>query len=978
MNSYIPAISKEQLPNKVISQSFTSGLMLLPVNIRNKIRSLHSAEAKIAKKTIENLRKTLPFQQLAQVEKTLRLKGHDGKYILPSLFPSTPQIKEGCIRLEKIDIELQLKIINWLCKEYHNELYPLISSMSSLSNHLIKLDLVSVDNHIFEIISAYGYSHFIMRKAALAYINNIDKIELPNIEKLFNLARLGENNIITSSLVQSYQEDQDFLSIKRSVLSIEDRGDYNKYTRDILRTTFHCHAKSIDEASDFIQSNLQSSLIDALLTIKINSNIIPSLSLHTEITKLINHLEESHPNIADISASYLLKIIPNSDHDPEHIFYKQSSAWLECDEIIKYRFLLDNYYDDPSSLYLNRDVEYFISLTSNIDTNNLESLSDEKNFHLCNNINQLQNAGTITRTALFNLILSTTSGNCSVSEESLFKLMHTTSELDKTAQVSDLKNLSFHNISDESTVIINLLVSKRSKDEFDKFYLRRKLQEIVIKRFQCDLIKYINFINSKSTNVANYMYELFTEDYISRLSKVITETSGITETRAALHSWMGNKTGDKSYTDRARTILIDHQINKIRNEIDDHRIYVDMGRFNDWINDELVRDISSILTSMSHKKTLTTAYTDVQLLNLIDKAFYNFCSNNIFGIASYLGRRIRHGTFKGHLYTSVVQIENEYIKRLSQSPSLLSKWANWKVQYENKIDKIIIDILHIESSSKRFGFLKPNIRNPVKLEIAASCAQTLANDFEVNSHKAISITTIISEYCWRLAEVDLRDFNKYLKKNRFNVQDFIHDFKLTAGEENQRSYILAIEFTRDLQQCITKKIDAMIGWFKRPTSVSPKASVSLLYKAVVEEVKESLPSLSADTEYSEEQDIELMGGAYHVIYDALYVVIYNAAKHGRRGGNVCKNVYLLNDQHGKTTLKIHISSQVCVGSSDDEINRKLEISSDDDIINAQLSESRSGIRKLHNLQQTDPNFKMEKYNCLDGYVEAILCYDLVH
>ncbi|WP_336289461.1 hypothetical protein [Aeromonas dhakensis] len=966
-------------PSKVISdQPLTSELMLLPIKTRNKLRSLNSADPKVAKKTIDSLRKTLPLAYIIKVEKILRLKGRDGKCILPSLFPSEPQINEGCIRLESICLDLQLKIINGLSREYKSEIYNHIKMFSTLSHSLVNHELEDVDNCIYVIKSNYGYSHLLMRKAALAYALNIKKIELPNIEKLFNLARLGENNIITSSLVQSYQEDQSFLSIKRSVLSIEERGDYNKYTRDILRTTFHCHAINTDELSEFIQSNLQSSLIDALLCIKANKSLITELSSYSEICELIDLMELESPSIKEISEPISSNIAPNPDLDPEHIFYKQSSAWLECDEIIKYRLLIDNFYDDPSSSYLRRDDDFLNFISHLYNINELESLASTKSLHFCHNVNKLQSVGTVTRTALFNFILFTTNGHCSIDESSLFKLMHTTSELDKTSNVENLKNLSFHNISDESAIIINLLISKRSQDELDKYYLRRRLQEIISGRFDGKLLDYICYIDSKSTNVANYMYDLFTEDYISRLSKVIKETAFITETRAALHNWMGQKTGDKSYTDRARTILIDHQINKIRNEIDDHRIYVDMGRFGDWVNDELVRDISSILTSMSHKKTLAIASTDVQLLNLIETAFYNFCNNNIFGVASYLGRRIRHGTFKGHLYTSVVHIENEHEKLFHQSADLSSKWTKWKAEYEKKIDTIMMDNLHVESTSKRLGFLKPNIRNPIKLEIAASCAQTLANDFEINSHRSISITTILSEYCWRLAEVDLRDFNQFLKKNKFNIQDFIQDFKSSAMQDGSRTYSSAIEFTRELQQCFAKKIDAMIGWFKRPTNVSPKASVPLLYKAVVEEVKESFPRFNANTEYLEEEDIELMGGAYHVIYDALYVVIYNAAKHGHKSKSVVKKVSIRYAPQGNRTLAIHITSHVCPGASDQEINIKLAVSSDDDINNAQLSESRSGIRKLHNLQQTDHCFRMEKYECKNGLVESILCYDLVY
>ncbi len=52
---------------------------------------------------------------------------------------------------------------------------------------------------------------------------------------------------------------------------------------------------------------------------------------------------------------------------------------------------------------------------------------------------------------------------------------------------------------------------------------------------------------------------------------------------------MGQTSGEKVYLDRARTLLIDHRINKVRNELDDNRIYVDVARFHEWFDDELLR-----------------------------------------------------------------------------------------------------------------------------------------------------------------------------------------------------------------------------------------------------------------------------------------------------------------------------------------------------------------------------------------------------
>lgn len=46
------------------------------------------------------------------------------------------------------------------------------------------------------------------------------------------------------------------------------------------------------------------------------------------------------------------------------------------------------------------------------------------------------------------------------------------------------------------------------------------------------------------------------------------------------------------------------------------------------------------------KKNTSVGGTDIVIDHLL-ACYSEFCSNNMFGIASYLGRRIRHGTFKG-------------------------------------------------------------------------------------------------------------------------------------------------------------------------------------------------------------------------------------------------------------------------------------------------------------------------------------------
>ena len=718
-----------------------------------------------------------------------------------------------------------------------------------------------------------------------------------------------------------------------------------------------------------IQSNLQSSLIDALLIIKVNRHLLEE-SRYVNIFSFFDALDVKVVHIDSIAANYL------DSEGEESLFYKHSSAWLENNAIVEYRTLLDHFYDAPEAVYFEITDNLIDRVSNWVNNIRLADLvgSEPLTTHSYGNLRVLESKGVKTRSSVFNYLVHRCEGFVSISENDLFELMGRTEDLAKTINPIYLRILAKNDSSPISKVIFYLLIARKSKNLADDHLLRKLLQQIVKEKHNGKLVDFIVELGRRSEIVAKYAYEVCTEDFIAKLSHIILATGEITETRAALHKWMGVTTGEKAYLDRARTLLIDHQINRIRNEIDDNRIYVDLARFAEWINDELMRELDAVLTLMEHNNTLDNA-DEPLLLHIIERSYAAFCGNNIFGIASYLGRRIRHGTFKGHLYSSVISIEGQY-SSLLKDPTLLAKWVHWKADYELSVDRIIKDRLHVESSTKRDGFLKPHLKGVGKPEIAMACAQNLAKDFSENKNSANAVF-FLTEYCWRLAEVDLKNINTFLKGQKTNLikNDFFTDFKMSAKESLQES---AKDFTRELHRLVNDKLMVMYGWFNRPLSVSPKASLSLLYKAVVAEVKETFPNFQADTIFDENKDIEIVGGAYHVIYDAFYVVVYNAAKHGKPGGQVEREFSVSCNSTGRSAITITIASELHDDEDEVYVNERLKISPEDDIANAQLSEDRSGIRKLYHLEQSDSCFSIVRIACENRKVIVNLSYLLEH
>ncbi|HCH6666739.1 TPA: hypothetical protein NK764_005320, partial [Klebsiella pneumoniae] len=282
----------------------------------------------------------------------------------------------------------------------------------------------------------------------------------------------------------------------------------------------------------------------------------------------------------------------------------------------------------------------------------------------------------------------------------------------------------------------------------------------------------VNFIDSvakKSQAVAEFTYEVCTEDFISKLSHVIGTTEKITETRASLHDWMGDLTGDTNYKVRAKNLRIDHKINLVKGELDDNRIYVDTSKFLEWMQDEIAQDLTTVLSFSLHDKEVINT-NEPQITQIISKCYSEFCSNNLFGIASYLGRRLRHGTFKGHLYHSVVNDIEQTYDDIIDDPLIFPLWGAFKESYKNEVDSIVKNKLHIKNGSTFEGFLSPEITGHNKIEVLNGCINNIYSDFD-KSESSYNAILLINEYCWRLAEIDMRSVHGFLKSRKNYLVD---------------------------------------------------------------------------------------------------------------------------------------------------------------------------------------------------------------
>lgn len=947
-------------------------LKRLDKKTRNKLRAILSISDVNAMPSLSNLRGTLGKDQSNALDEILnspaRLKA--GRTSTP--FPKKPPFVDTLQPARLIELNEMLSTLEVSVGNHKERLARLSEQLHNIDRLYAQRNVTGCLDGIISAIHSDGWSHALLRRIILIRENLPKGTVDDRIENLVQQA--GIKNIAVASLIHTYSLDKNILTIKRSILNIADRGSINRYTRAISRLSVQPFAASMQDLANFLSEVERCSLIDAVILAKFNSHvfILANYSALSDIAMALGRIELFEPLVATYD-------IKNSEN--EYALFKNSSAWMEYDPIRRYRILADNYYDASRDEAPQLTQELAEQLRAWVGEANPHDLISEHPFtkHGYRALAQLELSGTVTRSALFNYWLTESEGQIGFDKHDLLKLMGVTRDLARTVPIRAVRTAAKLAKDGLVRLILLLLLAKRSKNELDSFLLRKLLEETTCTNHDGSLLKLVKSYEKSHPYVAEYIYDIATEDFLAKLNRLAPHRADIPEIRSSLHEWMASFTGDEYFLQRARAVRIDHQINRIRNEIDDHRIYVDPSRFASWIEDEMMIELNNALSSTGSGKKGMAITCDENMLYLVINQSYNaFCSNAVFGIASYLGRRIRHGTFHGHLYSSVInalQANPKYQPLFNHAP-FAEKWGVWKDAYNKAVQNIIAERLHVQSKSKPYGLLTPEVYWPAKQEVLSAAVKVISSNY-IETTSTAGIEQTIIDYCWRLAELDLLAVTRYLhaqqtplKNERYLLQELVP----VAAPTNAR---LADSFRRELQLSIDHKLAAIFGWFKRPSIVAPIAKMSLLFAATVAEVKDTIPDFDPQAGAdSSKEEIELVGDFYHLIYDALAIVVWNAAKYADRSKPLKRNFEIVRDK-GKH-LVVEFSSSIKPSDDPNAVSAVIEERKRANFLDANMYEDKSGISKLLLLANNQQDFVFDQYEVVGNEVKVRFIYALEH
>jgi hypothetical protein len=852
------------------------------------------------------------------------------------------------------DLNYKVSEIIYCIEQNSIKILSLLNDAETVINYINKRDYDSAIISLKAMAKNKGTSLFLVR---LVYLikNRCARPDLNRqIDQFLEEIQVGNIRYLHLAIRELSSPNTEYLNIREKLNSTNERD-----VSWVIKSFIDYIPRSEEEYINTLNSYFGISIIDAYLYYC----SIERLNIFTNFEHLNQDLHSKFNSLA----SYEYLAFYSDDEDAGLEYFKDSFLLIEFQNCFNYRIT-------HGALY------------SSTEENEFERIPLEKSllsefFYDLTSLEQVQKFGS-RGTASFSSFERSNSliyflekkDGCVEEEERFVELMSETKDIGLLCPKRHLDTMAQSANSYEFKLVVACLAYIKSKTQSSEHELRRIIQEIAVSKFDANLVKLLEHLLSISSAVSEHLIQSLDETFLSKLFQMVSKPNAAIEKRAEIFEWYGHLTKDVFFLERAKNLRIDVQISKEKGTIDDARIYVDPVKFTQWINDNLIDKLTILLANVTTEdepaivvlpwEKIKSGMTEQEQIGaILHLAYEEFCVNKKFGIASYIGRRIRHGTLKGTGFNDIKMFaERTSFRSLFSNHDFYESFTKWIVEYEELFNNLRDKHLQILDKSRPEGLISKDIRSSFKKNEANHLLYDVLKSFYTN-RSGTEIPYIITEYCWRLIEEDLALIRKFMMTKKAQHGVFLCDvnkFPKSLQRDIQ-------EFCQELNAITAEKFRLIESWFNKPSIASPSAELALLFRAVVSEVKGLLgnfdPILSI-----EEPGYVIKGGVYFVIYDALYILINNAATYGNPSGTLGFKV-IVESNEKDIHFRMSISSEISECDDILDVKESIQFSLDGDCEDALITEGRSGIKKLRRMEQ-DGQIRDVCYSFENNYVTA--------
>ncbi len=738
-----------------------------------------------------------------------------------------------------------------------------------------------------------------------------------------------------------------YLGVKAAFAGFASYGPRSTASQRLSYLSFNPISFDTEAALDGLAAAYSFSLLDATLHL-LNHRSLGVLKapipLHPDIEATWDQIQP-----ADYAFD---KFFDSEDSHADLRAFRASPAFLEYRAFREFRAATQDLYDSadarqarPAAPNPYEDAFY----TAATEITDLLSPEIERFDPLPNRFDK-SSAGSLARSCGLARIASKNPDFAELTRSQMGNLMGCTTEIDRLLSTSSLRAGAKSATDVFVKLILQTLLRTHSPSTKDTYQFKQVFQSYIQNTHNSDIVQFIESVYQLNSHIVEYFVLLLDETMLSQMPFLIRTSEDVYETRAKLLEWYSTKSGNSIWKDKAKELRIDRKIASVRGQINETRLNIDAIRFRQWIESSKLAEFSGFIrqefveiplgADFRGKRALPelrlTAHRDPNaraLVALID-CYREFCVNADFGVASYLGRRIRHGTLRGTLLDGLPDVNDPNLSNSSRQ-----QYERWLATFRSSIDTITSKLHFSGRGVSNQAVISPEIDTKEKLDILIVCLRTI-HEKSQKDHGAATIPLIAEQYCWYVFELELRDVQSAILESRSEFGNF--KLKYGVGDPS------AIGFEKTVNIALTQRFQTVASWFKKPPNISPVAQISDIIEVALREAKAEYPSFDPLTTFNG-TEVELSGGVYYHVYDALSIVVKNAAKHGSYPGRLSISASIDERELGKA-LRLDIITEVKDGDTAVRAIARMELAGRAGPANADVVEGHSGVRKLHKMR----------------------------
>lgn len=858
----------------------------------------------------------------------------------------------------RLDAELAVQKARFDSSE--QELLRAISSIKHINEAVFERDSARVSELIQKHTDDFGLSLFMMRKALSLRHTEFGQSADLGLHSAIDPFLSKRRHLIAVAFEDSIDEQLSYIRVRRTFLSHIKNGRISRAISPVLQDFMSPFSWQVDQSPNPLEAYSRWGVLDSLefLTRYLNEKSsrfdeVLAAKIRNAISSAVQHQWE------DAFSKYGIKdvvdLLKGDQAFGEYRLFRHSLAWSEFKCVLDYRHQIETSFGNRlSGLFQNRDTDRLI-----IDPNITEAsqlLSSEQFSKLPVLPINLKTCGTFHRSLALIGTLNVNDSSLRVDNgQDLMKLLDQTMDISLLLSGPELSKFLPSRSDDRLYEYLRTALRYDAEENrvSDHAY-RRATQDIVSQEYDSDIVEFARYLDGDAPNVAEHFFATCNEYFLTELYLLFEDSNAVIDAQANLLEWYGESREDEDAALRAKSHRLNLRLRKVRGSIDDTRIYVDQLKFQYWAMDEIaaqLRELTSFGDVLIDSEDSFPNLNDpigavenprVKLFQMLDIAYREFCTNEFYGVDSYIGRRIRHGTLHGVLVAELKEPVDAIVEQFAYTaPEFSSFVEHWYARVESVVKTYGFELLRVRSSERKQGLIVPTVGDSDKRSIALNMLNSVASTLASDRSIGVAISYIY-DFCWLLLEIDLKRLRAAALASQHELVIRSNQHISGTGSELDGQILDA---SRHLNTELQQRFEHLIGWLTRPSNVSPSATLSLLFQAVILEVQGRYQGSLPKCIEVGETGIDMFGHRFHAFYDVLFVLVDNAVRHGNRAGELRFEVRSSTATQAISKITMSITSGFKPGN---EIASREAITKamNSNIGSAMLEDRNSGLRKI--------------------------------